>query len=144
MTPKDRGELVERLKACYKCTCWKHQGNQCFIRSKSNCNVVSGNSACGGVHHRLLHGSGVAFCHKVTIKAASSRIGAVSSMDHDDVSTLPDISQPVLLEIQNITVHDQNANVMFDKGSTAALITHRFAELAGLHGRKVAYWPVVI
>ena len=24
MTPKERGELVEKIKACYKCTCFKH------------------------------------------------------------------------------------------------------------------------
>ena len=39
MGPKERGELVEKLKACYKCTCWKHQGEACFTRSKSNCSI---------------------------------------------------------------------------------------------------------
>ena len=56
----------------------------------------------------------------------------------------PDLSQPVLLEIQDITVHNVAAKVMFDKGSTAALVTHSFAVRAGLIGSKVAYWLVVV
>ena len=57
MNPKERGQLVEKLKACYKCTCWKHQGDSCFLRSRSNCNIQSSGMACGGIHHKLLHGS---------------------------------------------------------------------------------------
>ena len=33
---------------------------------------------------------------------------------------------------------------MFDNGSTAALVTHTFAEKAKLKGRKVSYWLVVV
>ena len=54
------------------------------------------------------------------------------------------MSQPVLLEVQRIRVHDVDAKVMFDKGSTAVLVTHGFAEKAGLQGEKVAYWLVVV
>ena len=141
MSPKERGELVERLKACYKCTCWKHQGAACFNRSRSNCSVTSNGNACGGVHNKLLHGSGVAFCHKVEVKVAN-----VSSQDYsgDQVLTPPDISCPVLLEIQSISVHNNTAKVMFDNGSTAALMTHSFAKRAGLKGVNVAYWLAVV
>ena len=110
MAPKDRGELVEKLKACYKCTCWKHQGATCYTRSKSNCNVLSSGAACGGVHHRLLHGSGVAYCHKVHVEIDKAQsVGPLSRTD--DTLVPPDMSQPVLLEVQAISIDKVVAKV---------------------------------
>ena len=140
---RERGELVERLKACYKCTNWKHQGDSCFMKNKSNCTVVTSGTACAGTHHKLLHGSGIAFCHKIHVKVASAA-SIVELPDADNMSRLPDLGQPVLLEVQKIKVHGQDSKVMFDKGSTAALMTHAFAEQAGLKGKEVAYWLVVV
>ena len=31
---KERGELLEKVKGCYKCTSAKHQGDSCFIKSQ--------------------------------------------------------------------------------------------------------------
>ena len=62
---RERGELIEKVKGCYKCTSFKHLGDGCFTRRKANCNVMSGGVACAGAHHKLLHGSSVAFCHKL-------------------------------------------------------------------------------
>ena len=39
-----------------------------------------------------------------------------------DDTTIPDINQPVLLEIQAIGVHGVTVKVMFDNGSFAALV----------------------
>ena len=50
----------------------------------------------------------------------------------------------MLLEVQSIEVHGSQAKVMFDNGSTAALIKHSYAEKVGLRGRKVSYWLVVV
>ena len=144
-TPRERGELVERIKACYKCTNWKHEGDACYTKNKSNYTAVTAGTACAGVHHKLLHGSGVAFCHKVHVQVASTVYQTDSTCSEaDDPSLLPDINQPVLLEIQSISVHGVHTKVMFDKGSTAALMTHSFAEKAGLKGEKVSYWLVVV
>ena len=142
MTPKERGDLVELLRACYKCTSWQHQGENCYTRGRSNCNVVTAGSACGGVHHKSLHGSGVAFCHKMQVKVAS--IDANYKDNTDDCSTSPDINQPVLLEVQAFEVHGTITKVMFDNGSSAALVTHLYAEKTGLIGRKVSYWLSVV
>ena len=54
------------------------------------------------------------------------------------------MNQPVLLEVQAVTVHGVLAKLMFDNGSTAALITHSFAQRLGLKGEMVAYWLVVV
>ena len=64
MTTKERGELLERIQGCYKCTSSKHLGDNCFIKSKTNCNVTTQGVACGGAHYKLLHGTGVAFATK--------------------------------------------------------------------------------
>ena len=87
----------------------------------------------------------MAFCHRIAIEVASARSvgGSVNSV-HNDVSQLPGISQPVLLEVQSIKVHGIHTKVMFDKGSSAALVTHTFAERAGLKGELVEYWLVVV
>ena len=45
---KERGELIEEAKGCYKCTGWSHQGETCFIKIKSNCSVIAGGKACVG------------------------------------------------------------------------------------------------
>ena len=56
----------------------------------------------------------------------------------DDTLVPPDMSQPVLLEVQAISINKVVAKVMFDNGSTAALVTHHFAQRAGLLEQKVA------
>ena len=140
---KDRGEIIEKSKACYKCTGWSHQGDACFFKTKSNCSVVTGGKACGGVHHKLLHGSGVAFCHKVHVVP---ELGSEGDPQHgqDLTGDLPDLNAAVLLEIQTIIISNLEAKTMWDWGSSGALITHSFAERAGLRGEKVAYWLVVV
>ena len=130
--PRERGELLEKLKGCYKCLSWKHKGDSCYTKSKSNCTVTTSGTACAGIHHKLLHGSGVAFCHKVQIKvAATTLLTTEDGAMEDDLSKPPDLSQPVLLEMQNIKVYGLGCNVMWDKGSTAVIMTHSFAERAG-------------
>ena len=107
--------------------------------------MTSNGSVCGGVHNKLLHGSGIAFCHKVEVKVANvySRGTGYTTVD-EDTRNPPDMSCPVLLEIQAIQVHGVRAKVMFDNGSTAALVTHTFAQKAGLIGTNIAYWLAVV
>ena len=52
--------------------------------------------------------------------------------------------QPVLLEVQSVRVHGLSAKIMFDNGSTAALVTHTFAKRAGFKGSMVGNWLVVV
>ena len=144
-TARERGELMERIKGCYRCTSWKHLGNNCLLKGKTTCSVVTAGSACSGQHHKLLHGSGVAFCHKVSVIINKVNTTAShSGPGAEDLSVLPDLNQPVLLEIQAVSVSGLRAKVMFDNGSSAALVTHRFAEQAGLKGEMVSYWLAVV
>ena len=145
LSVKERGELVEKVNGCYKCTSFKHNGDGCFIRGSKNCSVVSGGTTCSGAHHKTLHGSGVAFCHKVAIKGTRTHSKIVKTgVTSDELDKPPDMSQPVLLEIQAIRVHGSVAKVMWDNGSSAALVTHAFAKKTNLQGVMVSYWLVVV
>ena len=62
MTPKLRGELIEK-KACWSCLDWLHTGSDCPHKERKKCTVQIGSGTCDGVHEKLLHGSGVAYCH---------------------------------------------------------------------------------
>ena len=124
---KDRGQLVEALQACYVCTSAGHQANACFLKNKSNCTVVTQGRACSASHHYLLHNTGVAYVKKFSMSVASSQL--VQHSSEESCLDQPNLNQPVLLEIQLIHLKDGVwAKVMWDNGSTAALITHNFAE----------------
>ena len=57
----------------------------------------------------------------------------------------PNLNQPVLLEVQLVHVErDVWAKLMWDNGSTAALITHDFAEKIQATGEKISYWLDVV
>ena len=72
MTPKQRGELVEKEKACWNCLDWCHGGIVCKTWTKYKCQVQVGSNPCNWVHHRLLHDSGVAYCHLAKSKFGDS------------------------------------------------------------------------
>ena len=77
-----------------------------------------------------------------SVEVAQVAVG--SRAEEHDIGSPPDMNQPVLLEIQGIKVHGNNAKVMFDNGSTAVLVTHSFAEKARLQGRQVAYLATTV
>ena len=85
--------MIEKLKGCYKCTNWRHLGDACFIKSKTNCTDVTGGVTCSGAHHKLLHGSGVAFCHKVEVIANQTTIAGSQESEHDEIQSPPDAMQ---------------------------------------------------
>ena len=80
-----------------------------------------GGVVCGGQHNKLLHNSGVAYCHST----------ATSSL-HD---------KNVLFEVQEIDIPKVNmsAIILFDNSSSATMVTHEFAALAGLSGVMTNY-----
>ena len=96
----------------------------------------------------------MAFCHKISVRVDKISVGTADDtsddplVDSDDISDdtnkPPGISQPVLMEIQSFKVHEVTAKVFFDNGSSAALVTHSFAQQAGLNGEIVSYWLIVV
>ena len=140
---RERGELVEALQACYVCTSTGHQANACFLKNKSNCTVITQGRACAASHHYLLHNTGVAYVKKIATSVVSSHL--VHNPSEESVMGLPSLNQPVLLEIQLVHVNNGVwAKIMWDNGSTAALITHEFAERIHATGERISYWLDVV
>ena len=73
-----------------------------------------GGVACAGVHNMLLHGSGIAFCHKLHVTINKVKLTSQAIATPDNVDSPPDVMQPVLLEIQSFMVHGIAANLMWD------------------------------
>ena len=87
----------------------------------------------------------MAFCHKVTAHIQRSNSARSSpQLETEELVSPPDLHQPVLLEVQSVKVHGVISKLMFDNGSTTALITHAFAERLSLKGDLVAYWLAVV
>ena len=141
-TPNERGKEVEKHKACYKCTHLYHQGDVC--KTTFTCNEKSAGKECGKAHHTTLHNTGVTYCNKTLVKAVGKARKKGRKQNKVASTELPDINAPVLLEVQNIDVHGVDAKVMWDGGSTGALVTHSYAERAGMKGEMVNYWLVVV
>ena len=140
---RERGELVEALQVCYVCTSAGHQANACFLKNKSNCTVVTQGRACSASHHYLLHNTGVAYVKRFSMSVASSQL-VQHSVEETNIDP-PNLNQPVLLEVQLVHVErDVWAKLMWDNGSTAALITHDFAEKIQATGERISYWLDVV
>ena len=76
--------------------------------------MITNCSACSGIHNKLLHGLGMAFCHKLLVKVANvetKELMEAGSMS-DDLSKVPDLNQPLLLEVQSMSVHGFSCKVM--------------------------------
>ena len=56
----------------------------------------------------------------------------------------PGLEQNVLLEIQTVDVCGVATTVLFDSGSSATLVTHKFAQEVGLEGSWITYYPHVV
>ena len=95
-TPRERGEFVESLNACFVCLDTNHQAKGCRARIKAKCSEVVNGAECGGEHHKLLHDCGVTYCH-VT-------------------ATQPYGDSKVLFEVQELIMPDRNTSalVLFD------------------------------
>ena len=113
-----------RLDSCPQLQSKTAGGEVCFNRNKTNCTVMAGGQTCDGVHPRLWHGSGVAFCHRdeiIVAGVAAADIIALGDMD-EDIDNLAALTQyDVLLEVM---VHGEGAKTMFDGGSSGALMTN--------------------
>ena len=62
MSPGDRGALLEKVKGCIKCLCWKHQVQDCDRKRDQKCQEQGESGPCEKEHHGLIHGTEVAYC----------------------------------------------------------------------------------
>ena len=100
---------------------------------------MSGGKSCDSVHHWLLQRSDAAFCHPAEIQAVDGGAITASGDAGEDVDSLPALTHHVLLEVPIVIVNKISAKTMFDRGSSGALITYRFAEKSGLRVEMITY-----
>ena len=113
----------------------------CYQKLRVKCTERNINgSLCGGDHHRLLHGSGVAYCHHTEVKLSSAAHSSINNGKAEDHS----LDNAVLLEIQYVPINGTNVIVFYENGQTASLCTHTFAEKAGIAGKTIDYYLKVL
>ena len=90
LTPNARGQLIQEIKGCWSCLDWLHSGDDCRMKNKPKCDVSVGPTTCNGVHHKLLHDTGVAYCHLTQPKNLSETYVLFDIQQIDPVaSTIP-------------------------------------------------------
>ena len=130
MTPEQRGAKVEELKACPKCTDWRHGKKQCWMTGLV-CKEKENGARRRRGHHTSLHHSKNAFCEANAI---------VACMDQRRGS-----KDVVLLAIQEVDVKSQGglplkAIVFHDDGATVSLCRHTWAMQMGLPSQPVSMY----
>ena len=144
MTAVQRGNKLEELGGCSRCTSWLHKkGKKSCPRTKpTSCPELEGSSRCGKDHDRVLHGSGSAYCSAAGLSVVcNDAVGTgVAQCSHS--------GSTVLLEIQlvNISVNETTIKTVmfFDNGSTATMCTHAWAKKTGLQGEEITYFMRVV
>ena len=163
MTPKERGTLLEKLKACPRCTSWSHNKQNCPLKPTS-CSVdLPNNTKCGKDHSYLVHDSGIIYCNAVkssmqnivndhasvyksnsthSYNSSSNKTQTLANPDFSDVN----IDQQTAYYMQDIPVKNTEllARTFFDDGSNRVLIRDEFAAQAGLVKKKVLWKLLVV
>ena len=133
--------MLEKFGACVLCLNSKHDINQCkwFNDVKLDC------KNCGNKHNTLVHGStvnGVVLHTSMTVAARKGRNGrkrraSAARKGGGGHTAFAQASGVVMLKVQEVQVSNSpNALLLWDDGSQVSLITHRYAEKAGLKGKS--------
>ena len=123
MNPKERGNLLGKLKACPRCTSWRHTRQSCPGQPvKCSADNING-SKCGKDHSYMVHDSGVAYCNLARSSLSSST--SSSSTKFSDVN----IDQKTVYYLQDVPVNNTDilARLFYDKGSNRVLIRDEYA-----------------
>ena len=140
MNPKERGNLLGKLKACPRCTSWRHTRQSCPGQPvKCSADNING-SKCGKDHSYMVHDSGVAYCNLARSSLSSST--SSSSTKFSDVN----IDQKTVYYLQDVPVNNTDilARLFYDKGSNRVLIRDEYAAKAGLVKKKVVWKLLVV
>ena len=145
MSPKDRGILLEKLKACSRCTSWRHSKQNCPGQPAKCSADKPDNSKCGKDHSYLVHDSGIAYCNVARSSQSSKASSTLISPGTTSFSDV-NIDQETVYYLQDIPVKDTEilGRTFFDEGSNRVLIRDEFAAKAGLVKKKVLWKLLVV
>ena len=136
-SPEERIEMATRLSVCFSCTSWLHKTEDFPLKHKT-CNHKEGTNICNEEHSRWFHvPSKVVNTSKVTVVSKENENSAeiVAAVSNHEQTT------DTLLQIQDVKVHGTEilARTFFDAGSNAVLISHDFANRAGLESEETDF-----
>ena len=146
MSPKERGTLLEKLKACSRCTSWRHSRQSCPSPPTKCSTAKSDGTKCDKDHSYLVHDSGVAYCGVTkSLQSSSTSSSKFSNQNNDPSFSDVNIDQPTVYYLQDVPVNNTNivARTFFDNGSNRVLIRDDYAAQAGLMKKKV-FWKLVV
>ena len=124
MNKKQRGEILEKFKACVRCTSWAHKKTDCTMKPFI-CTEQIDAVQCRKDHSRLVCNSGIAYCLSVS---------GVSNVD-------PSSDESTISYLHDVKTETGEARVFWDTGSNRVLINDEFAEEHNL--KKVPVTVVV-
>ena len=125
MSPKERGTLLEKLKACSRCTSWRHSRQSCPSPPTKCSTAKSDGTKCDKDHSYLVHDSGVAYCGVTkSLQSSSTSSSKFSNQNNDPSFSDVNIDQPTVYYLQDVPVNNTNivARTFFDNGSNRVLI----------------------
>ena len=136
MSEQERGELLEKHKACARCTSWLHMRCSKDCKApKNSCGRSLGNGVkCKSDHSKMVCGSNVVYC--ASAKLADSNFPS-------KLAAIPDLTAETMMLLQDVNVRSGNiqssARTLWDKGSNRVLIRHSLAKRLKLRSHKVDF-----
>ena len=167
LTPVARAKLIEDEGGCGLCSSTSHVISKCFAMDKNRVSnqdpkcrepSIRGGGVCGKLHHRLLHGSGNAYCQANLTVTCLLELGGVESgrltevgveegmeaasfvaksdaVDRTARCLFEHLVVPVMAEDGRI----QHEIVLTDTAANTNFITHGLAKELGARGTAVEY-----
>ena len=149
LTPMARAKKVEDEGGCCLCTAWNHVVTRCFLTQNNRpgnpdirCKEGTANGVCNKQHHRLLHGSGNAYCQaNLAVAIEVIEVEATSLFTNVDLVDLTRrcLFEHVLAPVRAKDGHVQEEIVLTDSAANTNFITHDLAQELGAVGRTVEY-----
>jgi hypothetical protein len=148
---KEKCQLLEKLRACGRCSSWAHDTEGCNLAPGVTCTASgAAGGTCGGRHLRALHGWGGYVSMTVVLKGPSA-----TGTPGDDKDKPPLLAacnfykHPALLALVKVPVAQSgstpNLTALLDEGSQVTLITKEAATRLGLGpGVRWSLWLQVV
>ena len=135
MNEKEKADILEKYKACARCTSWLHKRDSKECKAPKNSCVK-----CQGDHSHLVCGFGSAYTASAKFSTSAN---VSSSSDSSDDSDIPDLTDETMMLLQDVRVKfgssSSEARVLWDKGSNRVLIRHSFAKQMQLRSHQVSF-----
>ena len=130
MTEQERGQTVEKFKACARCLSWNHKRDSKDCKApKNSCRCPKDSSTCGGDHHTMVCKSGVVYCNTVKVDKSEEK-----QSGQGEVTLL--LLQDVKVRLGEKSVQ---ARGFFDSGSNQVLVRDGFGRDNKLRNQRVKY-----